>query len=147
MYEIMLDINKSKFGEEDYQTKSINEVLNVLDKRINTTENVPGAVGNFSMTNATDIGLEYARLYTEFETFSKVKAFLIPTLEKTRLDLNKNINNLFVVDQAIPADKKDRPKRSLIVVGAIFGGFILSIFFIIVFHRTKNLLKQIKQYN
>ena len=99
------------------------------------------------MTNATDIGLEYARLYTEFETFSKVKAFLIPTLEKTRLDLNKNINNLFVVDQAIPADKKDRPKRSLIVVGAIFGGFILSIFFIIVFHRTKNLLKQIKQYN
>ena len=147
MYEIMLDVNKSKFGEEDYQTKSINEVLNVLDKRINSTENVPGAVGNFSMANATDIGLEYARLYTEFETYSKVKAFLIPTLEKTRLDLNKNINNLFVVDKAIPADKKDRPKRSLIVVGAIFGGFILSIFLIIVFHRTKSLLKQIKQYS
>lgn len=146
MYEIMFDINKNKYGEEDYQTKNISDVITQINKKINQTENVPGVIGNFDMSNATDIGLEYARLYTEFETYSKVKAFLIPTLEKTRLDLNKNSSNLFVVDKAIPADKKDRPKRSLIVIGAIFGAFFLSIFFIIVITRTRNLMRQLKQY-
>lgn len=146
MYEIMFDINKNKYGEEDYQTKNISDVITQINKKINQAENVPGVIGNFDMSNATDIGLEYARLYTEFETYSKVKAFLIPTLEKTRLDLNKNSSNLFVVDKAIPADKKDRPKRSLIVIGAIFGAFFLSIFFIIVITRTRNLMRQLKQY-
>lgn len=146
MYEIMFDINKNKYGEEDYQTKNISDVITQINKKINQTENVPGVIGNFDMSNATDIGLEYARLYTEFETYSKVKAFLIPTLEKTRLDLNKNSSNLFVVDKAIPADKKDRPKRSLIVIGAIFGAFFLSVFFIIVITRTRNLMRQLKQY-
>lgn len=146
MYEMMFDINKEKYGEEDYQTQSIKDIIKQLNKKITQTEDQPGVIGNFDMSNATDIGLEYARLYTEFETYSKVKAFLIPTLEKARLDLNKNTNNLFVVDDAIPADKKDRPKRSLIVLGAIFGGFILSVFLIIVIHRTRNVLRQVKQY-
>lgn len=146
MYEMMFDINKEKYGEEDYQTQSLKDIIKQLNKKITQTEDQPGVIGNFDMSNATDIGLEYARLYTEFETYSKVKAFLIPTLEKARLDLNKNTNNLFVVDDAIPADKKDRPKRSLIVLGAIFGGFILSVFLIIVIHRTRNVLRQVKQY-
>lgn len=146
MYEMMFDINKEKYGEEDYQTQSLKDIIKQLNKKITQTEDQPGVIGNFDMSNATDIGLEYARLYTEFETYSKVKAFLIPTLEKARLDLNKNTNNLFVVDDAIPADKKDRPKRSLIVLGAIFGGFILSVFLIVVIHRTRNVLRQVKQY-
>ena len=147
MYELMYDINKEKYGDNDYQSKDIADIISTLNSKINQTENVPGAIGNFDMNNATDIGLEYARLFTEFETYSKVKAFLVPTLEKTKLDLNKNTNNLFVVDKAIPADKKDRPKRSLIVLGAGFGAFILSIFFIIVFHRTRNLLKSVKEFS
>lgn len=147
MYELMYDINKEKYGDNDYQSKDIADIISTLNSKINQTENVPGAIGNFDMNNATDIGLEYARLFTEFETYSKVKAFLVPTLEKSKLDLNKNTNNLFVVDKAIPADKKDRPKRSLIVLGAGFGAFILSIFFIIVFHRTRNLLKSVKEFS
>jgi uncharacterized protein involved in exopolysaccharide biosynthesis len=117
-----------------------------LGKKISETENNPGAVGNFSMNNATDIGLEFARLYVEFETYSKVKAFLIPTLEKAKLDLHKQISNLFVVDEAIPADKKDRPKRSLIVLGAVAGTFILSIFIIIIVARISRLKQQLKNY-
>lgn len=146
IYEVMYNISKSNFGVDDYQTKMQENTIRELGKKISETENNPGAVGNFSMNNATDIGLEFARLYVEFETYSKVKAFLIPTLEKAKLDLHKQISNLFVVDEAIPADKKDRPKRSLIVLGAVAGAFILSIFIIIVVARISRLKQQLRNY-
>lgn len=147
MYEIMYNLNKNSYGEDDYQTKMQQNAILEIGKKINQTENSNGAAGNFNMNNATDVGLEYARLYVEFETYSKVKAFLIPTLEKARLDLNKNVSNLFVVDEAIPADTKDRPKRSLIVLGAIFGTFILTVFLILIFNRISELRKTLKLYN
>ncbi len=143
-YEILRDLNINKYGKEDFQTQDLNNIIKELNEKIGKTENTPGAVGNFDMNNATGIGLEYARLFAEFETYSKVKAFLVPTFEKAKLDLNKPSNNLFVVDKAIPADEKDRPKRALIVISASFGGFILSILIIIIFHRTKVLLNSIK---
>lgn len=146
IYEVMYNISKTNFGADDYQTKMQENTINELSKKISQAENNPGAVGNFSMNNATDIGLEFARLYVEFETYSKVKAFLIPTLEKAKLDLNKQVNNLFVVDEAIPADMKDRPKRSLIVLGAVAGSFILSIFLIVVVARISRLNAQLKNY-
>ncbi len=147
MYEIMYNLNKNSYGEDDYQTQLQLNAIKEIGKKISQTENTSGAVGNFNMNNATDIGLEYARLYVEFETYSKVKAFLIPTLEKARLDLNKNISNLFVVDEAIPADTKDRPKRALIVLGAVFGTLILTIFIILMINSISELRKKLKLYN
>jgi uncharacterized protein involved in exopolysaccharide biosynthesis len=57
----------------------------------------------------------------------KVKAFLTPTLEQARLDQHRNTTSLLIVDEPVPAEKRDRPKRLLMAAGAAFGIDVLII--------------------
>jgi uncharacterized protein involved in exopolysaccharide biosynthesis len=67
------------------------------------------------------------RILGEFEAYTKLKSFMLPTLEQARLDRMKNTPSLLVVDEPIASDKKDRPKRSLIAAGSGLGAGILVI--------------------
>ena len=151
--EIQLDIlygfYAQNYGKDDPETIMYKEILDKTKKKLVEAQTNPGFAGNFSIENASKVGIEYMRLYTEFETFSKVKAFLLPVYEQTKLDAVRNTQNLFVIDSAIPAEKKSRPKRSLIVLGALFGSFVFSIFLVVLFNSYKNFKKkysEIKQH-
>jgi uncharacterized protein involved in exopolysaccharide biosynthesis len=47
-------------------------------------------------------------------------------LDQARIDVNGNLSNVFILQSATPAERKTYPIRSLIVIGAILGSFILS---------------------
>lgn len=125
--DIYYELYKNTYGEKDPYTEFYGKLRSELSKQVEEAETKPGFAGNFTMKEAAGIGIKYIRLYTEFETFSKVKAFLLPMLEKARLDEQRYIQNLFVVDEALPPDKKDRPKRSVIVAGTALGSFVFAI--------------------
>jgi uncharacterized protein involved in exopolysaccharide biosynthesis len=59
--------------------------------------------------------------------------------------LNKNQKNLYVIDEAVAPQKKSKPKRSVIVAGATFGGFILAMLFVILFNSYRELMDKYKQ--
>ena len=92
------------------------------------------------------MGIEYLRLYAEYETFSKVKGFLQPMFEDSKLDESRQTMSLVVVDQAITPDKKTKPKRSLIVLGAGFGGFTLSILLVLLLNGYNSLKNNYKDF-
>lgn len=50
---------------------------------------------------------------------------------------NKNLSAVFIVEQAYPADKKTKPKRSLIVIGALLFTLFSTAFYIILVERLK----------
>ncbi len=145
--DISYEIAKNKYGENDPNTQNYKLLLEQTKMKLKEAETKPGYAGNFSVSNASEVGLTYAKLFTEFETLSKVKAFLIPSIEKQKLDVNRNIKSLIIVDKAIPADLKDRPKRSVLVLGAFLGGFILSILLVFSYHNMKLFRKKLKQIN
>lgn len=145
MNEISYDLAKNKYGENDPNTQNYKLLLEQTKQKLNDAENSPGFAGNFSVRDASEVGLTFAKLFTEFETLSKVKAFLLPSIEKQRLDVNRNIRSLLIVDRAIPADLKDKPKRSLIVLGAFIGSFILAILLVFAFHNFKSFRNKLKQ--
>ncbi|MBI5325201.1 MAG: hypothetical protein HZB41_08025 [Ignavibacteriae bacterium] len=132
--EIMHDLLKNKFGEEDPYTKIQQELIQKIRSKVTDVETKPGFAGNFPLKNAASVGIEYLRLFAEYETFSKVKSFLLPLLEDAKLDESRQTMSLVIVDNAITPDKKSKPKRSLIVAGATFGGFILSILILLLFN-------------
>jgi uncharacterized protein involved in exopolysaccharide biosynthesis len=78
------------------------------------------------------------KLTAEFEAFAKLKAFLLPTLEQTRLDQMKTTPSLLVVDDPIPAEKKDRPKRALVAAGSGFGAGVLVILIVLLIEGWKS---------
>lgn len=56
---------------------------------------------------------------------------------QTNVDKDMNVHYRYVVDRAVPADKKDRPKRALIVLGCSVGALIICLFGLLVFAPRK----------
>jgi len=143
-YDIFYEYYKKNFGENDPLAISFKKLTEEMDNKIKKIQNEPGFLGNFSLAEATGTAVEYMRLYTDFETMTKVKAFLLPMIEKIKGDEIKSVQNLLVVDKAIPPDKKDKPKRSLIVAGGTLGSFVISILIVFLINYLKELRKELR---
>jgi hypothetical protein len=61
--------------------------------------------------------------------------------EQSESDANTDFNHKFVVESAVVADKKDKPKRLIIVLLATMGTFIFMIFALLVKDRIAELRK------
>lgn len=61
--------------------------------------------------------------------------------EQSESDANTNFNHKFVVEPAVVADKKDKPKRLIIVLLASIGAFVFMVFALLVRDRISQLRK------
>ncbi|HYF02405.1 MAG TPA: Wzz/FepE/Etk N-terminal domain-containing protein [Patescibacteria group bacterium] len=133
--EIMYEALKNNYGDADQATQQQKKNIAELRYQLSKAEKLPGFGGNFPLNEAASVGFNYQRLYVELETFSKLKAFLLPMIEQNRLDENRFARTMYILDPAIPSDQKDKPKRSLIVLGAALASFIFSVVFVIMRYR------------
>jgi uncharacterized protein involved in exopolysaccharide biosynthesis len=85
-----------------------------------------------------EAGLEGVRLYREVLIQSKLLEFLLPIYEQARIDEQKDVPVLLVIDSAKPANKKSKPKRSLIVIVVVFLVFAISLLSAIIFNAIVN---------
>ena len=143
-YDIFYEYYRKNFGETDPLASTFKKLSNEMDSKIKEIQTKPGFIGNFSLAEATGTGVDYMRYYTDFETMTKVKAFLLPMIEKIKSDEIKSVQNLIVVDQAIPADKKDKPKRSLIIAGGAVGSLVIAILCVFLFNYFSELKQEFK---
>lgn len=61
--------------------------------------------------------------------------------EQAESDANTQFTHKFIVERAVVADKKDKPKRMIIVLMATIGTFIFSVFLILLQDRYRELKK------
>lgn len=59
--------------------------------------------------------------------------------EQAESDANTDFNHKFIVEQAVVADKKDKPKRMIIVILSTIGAFVFIIFLLLVKERISEL--------
>jgi uncharacterized protein involved in exopolysaccharide biosynthesis len=144
-YEIFYDYYKKNYGADDPQTVNMKEIWETSENKIKEAYTKPGLVGNFALRDITPIAVEYLTKYADIEALTKTKALLTTSLEKSILESKSNVHNFFVIDPAVPADKKDKPKRAFVVAGGTLGGFVLSLFLILLINSLKNSIKQAKQ--
>ena len=79
-------------------------------------------------------GLEYQRN----EKIVKIEDFRV-SYEQAESDANAQFNHKFVVEKAVVADRKEKPKRMIIVLVSTVGGFIFGLFFLLIQQRIKEL--------
>jgi tyrosine-protein kinase Etk/Wzc len=79
-------------------------------------------------------GLEYLRN----EKIKKLEEFMV-SYEQAESDANTLFNHKFVVEKAVVADKKDKPKRMIIVLLATIGAFVFIVFALLVRDRLAEL--------
>jgi uncharacterized protein involved in exopolysaccharide biosynthesis len=87
-----------------------------------------------------EVGIKYLRIRRDFEIQTKLMEFLLPIYEQAKIEEQKEIPVVLILDAAVPAEKKSSPKRSLIVLAA----FLLSLFFSTSYVLIKNSFSEIK---
>ena len=105
----------------------------------NTTEkaDIQAKLGVNALFGAKYDALEHMRN----EMIIKIEEFRV-SYEQAESDANANFNHKFVVEKAVKADKKEKPKRMIIVLVASLGGFIFGVLFLLIRQRIQELKLQ-----
>lgn len=146
-YEVIFETYKIKYGANDPETIEIGNILESTRQKLFEIQSEPGFAGDFKIGDAAAVGIKFVSMSADLEAFMKMKVMLIPMLEEAKLDQVKNIENLYVLDKAIAADKKDRPKRSLIVAGTFIGSFAFILILILLLNAYKDFKISMAEYN
>jgi len=141
------EVNKRKMGQLVYQRDSILFQLDSLssvgvvsnDIRSNLYQALVDANNPTEKTELKDritvntkLGSRYDALeHTRNELIIKIEEFRV-SYEQAESDANAKFNHKFVVEKAVVADRKEKPKRMIIVLVATIGGFIFAVFFLLI---------------
>ena len=92
-----------------------------------------------------DANLRHGAIFDGLETIRDEKIVKLTKFEdayeQAESDANADFNHKFIVEPAVVADKKDKPKKAIIVILATIGAFVFSIFALLVKDRIKELRK------
>lgn len=92
-----------------------------------------------------DINLEFGAVfdgleYVRNEKIMKLADFAL-SYEQAESDANTQFNHKFIVERAVVADKKDKPKRLIIMLLATFGTFVFMVFALLIQDKIRELRK------
>jgi uncharacterized protein involved in exopolysaccharide biosynthesis len=74
-----------------------------------------------------ELGIESIRLFRDVLIQQKILEFLVPLYEQARFEEQKDIPVMLVLDKAVPAEKKSRPKRMLIVAASALSALVIAL--------------------
>ncbi|NBV68840.1 MAG: hypothetical protein EBR91_08725 [Flavobacteriia bacterium] len=90
-----------------------------------------------------DINMRYGSMYDGLEYMRNEKIVKLEdfkvSYEQAESDANTKFNHKFIVENAVEADKKEKPKRSIIVMVSTLAGFFSSLFILLLWEKYKEL--------
>jgi len=84
---------------------------------------------NNKLSLIPDLGLTQWRIYRNLLIQARILEVMIPVYEQARLEEKKETPSVAVLDRAIPAERKAKPKRLLIILIATLSAGMLSLSF------------------
>jgi len=118
--DIELAILSKTAGEGNPAYKQLDVEQKELEKKLSTFPN---------------LGMESFRLYRDVLIQQKILELLVPLYEQARIEEQKDMPVMLVLDKPVPAEKKSRPKRMLIVASAFVSSLIIAIMLVMVLVR------------
>jgi uncharacterized protein involved in exopolysaccharide biosynthesis len=115
---------KDVYGENSPQYQGILGEQNLLKLKVQELKSSPtlSASSNilYPFKQMPDIAIQYLRTFREVELQQTIMEFVLPMYEQAKVEEQKSIPTLMVIDKAVPPELKDSPKRSAIIVGLFF---------------------------
>ena len=119
-------------------------MLQDVDERLGSVGFSDGAAPIWiTLSDFPALAMQSARLIREVEVQSKLLEILIPQYEQARMEESKNIPTLQVIDEPKVPLNKAKPKRMLIVLGAVFMAAMFSSGYVLVEYHTRDLRKRL----
>jgi|SRR5690554_1392313 len=130
--EIELEYNLRQLSEESPIVMTLKQRIATLNEAIENLERGEEGINPNYIVNIDDIpGLanQYMQLNLNVEIQTRIIEFLYPQYEQARLDELSDISSFELIDEAVPAGLKSRPKRAIMVIAAFLASLILSSLF------------------
>ncbi len=129
--EIKLGILQRQLGEDASEVKVAKIQIEEMRRKLNQMKegsDVKNEMGLFvPFKDMPELGLQYLRLYRDYEIQNKLLEFILPLYEQAKIEEQKNIPVVQVLDYAVPPEKKARPFRTLIVLSVFASAFVLFV--------------------
>ncbi|MGD0037052.1 MAG: Wzz/FepE/Etk N-terminal domain-containing protein [Bacteroidota bacterium] len=122
-----LSTNHPYVRAADLEIEELKKKLNEFSVGTTVSENESNIFSPLSSNPAFSI--EYSRRYRDVETQYKILDNITSLYEQAKVEGQWNTPAVVVLDRAIPAERKTRPQRILIVFGGLAIGFLSSIIF------------------
>lgn len=130
------------YGENSPQYQGLQAEVNLLKKKVQELKNSPnlGASSNilFAFKEMPNIAIQYLRTYREVEIQQSILEIVMPIYEQAKVEEQKSIPTIMVIDRAVPPQLKDSPKRSVIILGMLFIFSFLFIPFVFIAEKAVN---------
>ncbi|MGE5409579.1 MAG: GumC family protein [Clostridiales bacterium] len=97
----------------------------------------------FPFKEVPDMALQYLRNYREVEIQTKIMEVILPMYEQAKIEEQKSIPAVQVLDKAVPAQVKFHPKRIVIIAPVAFIAFFILI--LVAFRGEKAYMRTIPQ--
>ena len=119
------------YGENSPQYNGILTEIKLLKNKVQElkSSSTLGATSNilYPFNQMPEIALEYLRTYREVEIQQSILEIVLPMYEQAKVEEQKSIPTIMVIDDAVPPELKYSPRRSVIILGMLF----LFLFFFI----------------
>jgi tyrosine-protein kinase Etk/Wzc len=129
--QIASDLVKNQLGENSPQFLLLQKQTSYFKEKINELKNSSTLSEEsnvfFPFKKVPDITLNYFRNYRNIEMQTKLMEFILPMYEQAKVEEQKSIPTVIIVDKAVPPQLKYTPKRGLIILGLTSLGFFFLI--------------------
>lgn len=127
---------KQQYGENSPQYNLAIQEVNLLKKKVQELKSSSELSSKsnilYAFKDMPDIAISYLRIFREVEIQQAILEFVMPMYEQAKVEEQKSVPTVMVIDNAVPPQLKDSPKRSIIVIGIFLFALFLLIPFVFV---------------
>jgi uncharacterized protein involved in exopolysaccharide biosynthesis len=124
---------KQQYGENSPQYTLAQQEVNLLKKKVQELKSSSDLSNKsnilYAFKDMPNIAINYLRIFREVEIQQAILEFVMPMYEQAKVEEQKSVPTVMIIDNAVPPQLKDSPKRSIIVIGV----FLLFSFILIPF--------------
>ena len=121
----------SMYGPENTAVQSAQDAVRAANRKYNEAMAGQERVLPVPQDSLPSVARQFLDLQQQQLVLAKIIEFSRPVLEEARLEEQRKIEAVQVVDVATPPVKKARPRRSIIVMASTLSGFILATLYVL----------------
>ncbi len=130
--EVELNVLKRTFGEDSPLTLKAKISVEEMQKKIEMINAGQGLSEDgvnllIPFKKAPGLGYKYFKIYKDLEIQYKILEFVQPMYEQAKVEEVRNTPSVLVLDYAVPADRKAKPKGSIYLVISFLGSLLIGL--------------------
>lgn len=122
--EMELYFIEQNYGKNSIQYSGVAAEIELLKNKVRELKNSTDLSSSsnilYAFKSMPDIAINYLRVFREVKIQESIMEIVMPMYEQSKVEEQKSIPTILLIDKAVPPQLKYSPKRSVIILGLLF---------------------------